>query len=149
MQVFIELLNFIFFCISGCGIDLGNCDIEWFALEMNSIVLLFLRLHSSTEFQTLLLIMIATHFFQGILAHSSRYNGHSAILVCFHSLIPKILVFSLAISCLTTSHLSSFIDLRFQVPMQYCSYSIGLYFHHQAHAQLGLVSALAQPLHSF
>ena len=58
-------------------------------------------------------------------------------------------MFSLAISCLTTSHLSSFVDLRFQVPMQHCSYSIGLYFHHQAHAQLGIVSALAQLLHFF
>ena len=28
-------------------------------------------------------------------------------------------------------------------------YSIGLYFHHQTHLQLGTVSALAQPLHSF
>ena len=33
--VFVELLNFSFFSISGCGIDLDYCDIEWFALEMN------------------------------------------------------------------------------------------------------------------
>ena len=30
-------------------------------------------------------------------------------------------MFTLAISCLTTSNLSSFMDLTFQVPMQYCS----------------------------
>ena len=33
--VFIGLLNFSFFSISGCGIDLDYCDIEWLALEMN------------------------------------------------------------------------------------------------------------------
>ena len=30
-----KLFNFSFFSISGCGIDLDYCDIEWFALEMN------------------------------------------------------------------------------------------------------------------
>ena len=30
-------------------------------------------------------------------------------------------VFTLAISCLTTSNLSGFVDLTFQVPVQYCS----------------------------
>jgi len=33
LSVFIEL--FSFFGISGWGIDLDYCDIEWFALEMN------------------------------------------------------------------------------------------------------------------
>ena len=33
--------------------------------------------------------------------------------------------------------------------MQYCSYSIGLYFDHQSHPQLGVVFALALSLHSF
>ena len=31
----IELFNFSFFSISGWGIDLDYCDIEWFALETN------------------------------------------------------------------------------------------------------------------
>ena len=31
----IETFNFSFFSISGWGIDLDYCDIEWFALEMN------------------------------------------------------------------------------------------------------------------
>ena len=35
MYVFIEPLNFSFFSITGRGIDLDYCDIEWFALEMN------------------------------------------------------------------------------------------------------------------
>ena len=33
--------------------------------------------------------------------------------------------------------------------LQYCSYSIGLYFHHQTHPQLSFISTLSQLLHSF
>ena len=36
-------------------------------------------------------------------------------------LIPKMSLLTLAISCLTTSNLPWFMDLIFQVPMQYCS----------------------------
>ena len=36
-------------------------------------------------------------------------------------MIPRMLMFTLAISCLTTSNLPQFMDLTFQVPMQYCS----------------------------
>ena len=32
----VNLFNFRFFSIAGRGIDLDYCDIEWFALEMNS-----------------------------------------------------------------------------------------------------------------
>ena len=39
----------------------------------------------------------------------------------FSSLIPRMSMFTLAISCLTTSNLPWFMDLTFQVPMQYCS----------------------------
>ena len=35
------------------GIDLDYCDIEWFALETNREHSVILRLHLSTEFQTL------------------------------------------------------------------------------------------------
>ena len=38
----------------------------------------------------------------------------------FSSLIPRMPMFTLAISCLTTSNLPWFMDLTFQVPMQYC-----------------------------
>ena len=34
-QLYIEPFNFSFFSITGWGIDLDYCDIEWFALEMN------------------------------------------------------------------------------------------------------------------
>ena len=35
MYIFIELFDFSFFSISGWGIDLDYCDVEWFALETN------------------------------------------------------------------------------------------------------------------
>ena len=35
MKVFVEPFNFSLFSITGWGIDLDYCDIEWFALEMN------------------------------------------------------------------------------------------------------------------
>ena len=33
--IVIELFNFSFFSITGWGIDLDYCDVEWFALETN------------------------------------------------------------------------------------------------------------------
>ena len=41
--------------------------------------------------------------------------------VHFSSLIPKMSMFTLAFSCLTTTNFPWFMDLTFQVPMQYCS----------------------------
>ena len=35
VMVFIKPFNFSFFINTGWGIDLDNCDIEWFALETN------------------------------------------------------------------------------------------------------------------
>ena len=32
---FHKTIHFSFFSVTGLGIDLDNCDIEWFALEMN------------------------------------------------------------------------------------------------------------------
>ena len=56
------------------------------------------------------------------LAHSSRSSElNSPIPVHVSLLIPKMSVFTLAISCLTTSNFPWFMDLTFQVPMQYCS----------------------------
>ena len=53
--------NFSFFSISGWGMDLDYCVIEWFALE-TEIIVSFLRLHPSTAFQTFLLTMRDTPF---------------------------------------------------------------------------------------
>ena len=52
-----------FFSISGWGIDLDYCDTEWFAFKWTKVILLFLRLHPSTVFQTLLLTIRASPFF--------------------------------------------------------------------------------------
>ena len=61
------------------------------------------------------------------------------IPIHFNSLIPKVSLFTLAISCLTMSNLPWCMDLT----------SISLYFYHQTRLQLCIVSALAQPLPSF
>ena len=67
----------------------------------------------------------------------------------FSSLIPKMSMFILAISCLTTSNLLWFMGLTFQVPMQYCS------LQHQILLPLPVTSttvccfALPPSLHSF
>ena len=75
-----------------------------------------------------------------VIQWSSELN--SPIPVHFSLLIPKMFIFTLAISCLTTSNLPWFMALTDQVPMQYCFYSIGLYFHHQSHPHLGVAFAL-------
>ena len=51
--------------------------------------------------------------------------------------------FIFVISCLTTSNLPWFINLTFQVPMQYCSLQHLYSFYHQSLPQLGIVFALA------
>ena len=53
----------------------------------------------------------------------SHRVGHdwSDLAVHFSSLIPRMSTFTLAIPCLTTSNLPWFMDLTFQVPMQYYS----------------------------
>ena len=61
LQAIIEMFNFTFFKISGWGIDLDYCDIEWFALE-TKIILLLLRLNPSTAFRRFLLTMRAIPF---------------------------------------------------------------------------------------
>ena len=58
-------------------------------------------------------------YFRFHLYVSSELN--SPIPVHLSVLIPKMLIFTLAISCLTTSNLPLFLDLTFQVPMKYCS----------------------------
>ena len=58
-------------------------------------------------------------------------------------------VFTLAIFCLTSFNLPWFMDLTCQVPINIVLYSIGLYFHHQSHPQLGIVFAMALSHHSF
>ena len=49
------------------------------------------------------------------------YEWNLPILVYFSWLIPKMSMFTLAISYMTSSNLPWFMGLTFQVPMQYCS----------------------------
>ena len=75
--------------------------------------------------RTLLLTMMATPFLirdscpQQEIWWSSELN--SPIPVHFSLLIPRMLMLTLAISCLATSNLPWFMGLIFQIPMQYCS----------------------------
>ena len=55
--------SFSFFSVTGWGIDLNYCDIECLPWKRTEIILSFLKLHPSTAFRTLLLTMMATHFF--------------------------------------------------------------------------------------
>ena len=55
------------------------------------------------------------------LSNWTEINWTEMIPIHFISLIPKMPMFTLAITCLTTSYLPWFMDLSFQVPMQYCS----------------------------
>ena len=60
--------------------------------------------------------------------------------------LPTMSMFTLAISCLTTSNLPWVMDLKSKFLRNIVLYSIRLYFHHQSHPQLGVVFALALPL---
>ena len=68
-----RVFNFSLFSVTGQGIDLDYCDIEWFALEMK-------RDHSVifeiANFRLFCWLWWLLHFFSGIPAHSSRYNDH-------------------------------------------------------------------------
>ena len=104
-----ELFNFSFFSITGRGIDMDYSDIELFALEIN-------RDHS-VVFEIASKYCISDFFVdydgysnssKGVLptvvdTWSSELN--SSIPVHLSSLIPRMLIFTLAISCLTTSNL--------------------------------------------
>ena len=57
-------------------------------------------------------------------------------------------MFTFAISCLTTSYLPWFMDLTFQVPMQYCSVQHQTLLLSPVISTLGIVFALAPSLHS-
>ena len=86
------------------------------------MILLFLRLHPSIEFWTLVDCdgySISSKGFLPTLVDIMdiwvKFTHYS-----FSLLILKMLTFTLAISCLITSNLPWFMDLIFQVPMHYC-----------------------------
>ena len=70
----IALFNFSFFSITGQGIDLDYCEIEWFALEMNrdhSIIFEIALKYSWDSFVDYDSYSISSKGFLTI-----RYNGH-------------------------------------------------------------------------
>ena len=67
----------------------------------------------------------------------------------FSLLILKMCMFTLAISCLTTSNLPLFMDLKFQVPVQYCSLYHRTWLPSSVTSTTGCCFALAPFLHSF
>ena len=107
-QVFIKLFNFRFFSIAGQSIDLNYCDMNGLPWKHKELILSFLRLHL-ISFWTLFFIVMATPFLlrdscpQQQIEWSSELN--SPISVHFSSLIAKVSVFTLAISCLNTCNL--------------------------------------------
>ena len=123
-QVFKKPFNFSFFSITHQGIDLDYHDIEWFALETNR--------DNSVVFEIASKYCISDSFvdFDGYSISSKGFlptvvdiwssELNSPIQVHLSLLIPRVSMFTLAISCLTTSNLPWFMDITFQVPMQYC-----------------------------
>ena len=107
LQIFIEPSNFSFFSISGWGIDLDYYDTERFALKMNrdhSVIFVSVPKQCISDSS-------ADHdgysiSSKGFLPTVVDIMGHlsSPIPVHFSSLIPKMSMFTLAISCLTTSN---------------------------------------------
>ena len=121
--------------------------LPWKQTEM---IVSFLRLHPSTAFWTLV-----------------DYDGYSIsskgflptvvdimviwVTIPFHfsSLIPKMLMFTLAISCLTTFNFPDSWTWHSRFLCNIALYGIGPCFYHQSHPQLGVIFALAPSLHSF
>ena len=125
LVIFIEPFNFSFFSITGWGIDLDNCDIEWFALKTNrdhsvvfEIASKYCILDCFVDYDG---YSISSKVFLPTVVDIMVIWENSPIPVHFSLLIPEMLTFTLAISCLTTSSWPWFMHLTFQVPMQYCS----------------------------
>ena len=91
--------------------------------KWTEIMLSFLRLHPSTAFWTLVDHHVYSISSKGFLPTvvDIMVIWVKSIPVHLSSLIPRMSMFTLAISCLTTYNLPWFMDLTFQVPMQYCS----------------------------
>ena len=100
----LEPFNFSFFGISGRGIDLDCHDSVWLTLEMNRdrSFCCFWDCTQVLHFRLCCWLWGLFYFLWGILAHSSRYNGHQLnlpipvlfgllidFLRCWRSLLPS------------------------------------------------------------
>ena len=109
LQVFIEPFKFCFFGISGSGINLDYCDTEWFTLETNGDHSVIFEMAPKYFISDSLVdydgYSISSKGFLPTVVDIWSSELNSPILVHFSSLTPKMLMFTLAISCLTTSNL--------------------------------------------
>jgi len=145
LWVLIELVSFSFFSINDWDIDLDYSNVDWFALETNW--------DHSVVFE-----IAPRYCILGFFVHYEGYSisskgflpsiinimviwikfAHSRLLVhyflkCWWSLLP---------SPAWHGHHSRFLH-------NIVLYSIKLYFHHQTHPHLSIISTLDQPLFSF
>ena len=105
-MVFIKLFNVSFFSITGQGIELDYCDIEWFALETNTdhsvifeIASKYCILDSLIDYDG---YSISSKGFLPTVVDIWSSELNSPIPVHFSSPIPKMLTFCLATPCLIT-----------------------------------------------
>ena len=92
--------------------------------KRTKMILSFLRLYPSTAFWTPVDCedyTISSKRFLPIVVDTMVIWINPPIPIYFSSLIPKMSMFNLSISCLTASNLPWFMDLTFQGPIQYCS----------------------------
>ena len=116
--------------MSSWDIDLDYCDIEWFALEMNRDL--------SVIFENIPKYCISDYFvdYEGYSIPSQRFLPtvvdilvilNSSIPFHFSSLIPKMSLSTLAISCLTTSNLADLLP-RWEGLMRFKNYATASIF---------------------
>jgi len=106
LYVFIELFNF---SVTDRGIDFDYCDIEFFDLEMNRDHAVIIEIASkyciSDSFVDYDVYSVSSKGFLPTLVDIWSSDLNSPIPVHLGSLIPRISIFTLVISCLTTSNL--------------------------------------------
>ena len=138
--------------VIGWGIDLDYCYVQWFALEMNwdhSVIFEVTQKYCVLD------------FFVDYEGYSISFMGFLPTVVdimviwikfthscSFSSLITRMLIFILNISCFTKPNLLWFVDLTFQACLQYCCLKHWICLHHQTYPRLSIVPTLAPLLHS-
>ena len=118
------ICQFQLLSICGRGIDLDYCDIEWLALETNQdnnsvIFKIAPKYCISDSFVDYEDYSISCKGFLSTVVDIMVFWIKFTLSIHFNSLIPVMLMFMLAISCLTMSNLPCLMDLTLQVPMQY------------------------------
>ena len=132
--------------------DLDYCDIEWFALKINRYLsFLFEIFEIEAKYCFKLFVDYEVYSISSKVFLPTVVDKMIIWIKCIHfiSLIPKMLMFTLAIFCLTTSSFPWLTDLTFQVTQKYCSLQHRTLLPSPATAPLGVVFTLTLFLHSF